>query len=69
MIASAKDKAEGVKAPSQDKTKVPMGTIMWSKVRPAMHLLTCTCDIVEKFAKSVKICFQNLDLVLTVVVH
>jgi hypothetical protein len=53
MVASAKDKAEGVSEPSQDKTKVPMGTIMWSKVRPAMHQLTRVCDVVEKFAKSV----------------
>lgn len=50
MVASAKDKAEGVDRPSQDKTKTPMETIMWSKIPPMMHGLTIVCDLYEKFA-------------------
>ncbi|KAI5364004.1 hypothetical protein Slin15195_G096590 [Septoria linicola] len=52
MIASAKDRAEGVEAPSHDKSKTPMESMMWSKTGPAMHALTVTCDIVEKSANA-----------------
>lgn len=50
-VATAKDKAEGVDKPSQDKTKVPMETIMWSKMQPIMHDITMVSDIWEKFVK------------------
>ncbi|TLS21385.1 uncharacterized protein PpBr36_10265 [Pyricularia pennisetigena] len=51
-IASAKDKATGVPEPSQDKTKEPMETLMWSKMRPLLHMLTLTSDTYERFANA-----------------
>lgn len=53
--ADAKDKAAGGK-PNQehDKTKAPMETAMWLKMRPIMHGLADTTDTWERFAKCVK---------------
>ncbi|EHA51139.1 hypothetical protein MGG_10048 [Pyricularia oryzae 70-15] len=51
-IASAKDKAAGVPKPSQDKTKQPMETLMWSKMRPLLHMMTLTSDTYERFANA-----------------
>lgn len=51
MVASAKAKAEGVDKPSQDKTKKPMVTIMWSKVLPVMHVMTRVSNVWERLAK------------------
>jgi hypothetical protein len=51
MVASAKDKSEGVDKPSYDKTKHPMQTIMWSKVNPSLHAMTWMSDEWERLAK------------------
>lgn len=53
MVASAKDRAEGVKAPSHDKSKKPMEDMTWAKTGPTMHAMTVICDIVEKLVKYV----------------
>ncbi|KAH0364692.1 hypothetical protein KCU65_g6656, partial [Aureobasidium melanogenum] len=51
--SSAKTSAEGKGvAPSHDKTKVPMETAMWSKMRPAMHGLADVADTWERFANA-----------------
>ena len=50
--ADARDQAAGVK-PSKhhDKTKVPMETAMWTKMRPIMHGIADVTDTWERFAK------------------
>lgn len=48
MIATAKDKAEGVDRPSGDKTKAPMEQKMWAQTRPLMHLLCVVSDTYER---------------------
>jgi hypothetical protein len=51
--SSAKTSAEGgVAAPTHDKTKVPMETAMWSKMRPIMHALADVADTWERFANA-----------------
>jgi hypothetical protein len=50
--ADAKDQAGGSKTSKEhDKTKVPMETAMWTKMRPIMHGLTDVVDGWERFAK------------------
>ncbi|KAF2789517.1 hypothetical protein K505DRAFT_253221 [Melanomma pulvis-pyrius CBS 109.77] len=51
--ADAKDKAAGA-APGKehDKTKVPMETAMWTKMRPLMHGLAEVTDTWERFANA-----------------
>ncbi|KAG9747138.1 hypothetical protein KCU59_g4643, partial [Aureobasidium melanogenum] len=51
--SSAKTSAEGkAVAPTHDKTKVPMETAMWSKMRPVMHGLADVADTWERFANA-----------------
>ncbi|KAI4734174.1 hypothetical protein E4T50_15280 [Aureobasidium sp. EXF-12298] len=51
--SSAKTSAEGkVAAHTHDKTKVPMETAMWSKMRPIMHGLADVADTWERFANA-----------------
>lgn len=48
----AKDKAAGAKpGETHDKTKVPMETAMWTKMRPIMHGIADVTDGWERFAK------------------
>ena len=48
----AKDKAAGVgTGEKHDRTKVPMETAMWTKMRPAMHALGEVADTWERMAK------------------
>jgi hypothetical protein len=50
--ADAKDMAAGAKPGKEhDKTKVPMETAMWTKMRPVMHGLADVTDTWERFAK------------------
>lgn len=50
--ADAKDKAAGSKPSAKhDKTKVPVETAMWSKMRPVMHTIGIVADTWERFAK------------------
>ncbi|KAL7779945.1 hypothetical protein CFE70_009963 [Pyrenophora teres f. teres 0-1] len=50
--ADAKDQASGAKPTKDyDKTKVPMETAMWTKMRPIMHGLAEVTDTWERFAK------------------
>lgn len=50
--ADAKDKASGTDASKEhDKTKVPMETAMWTKMRPIMHGIADVTDTWERFAK------------------
>jgi hypothetical protein len=50
--ADAKDKASGGKPTRHhDKTKVPMETAMWTKMRPIMHGVADATDTWERFAK------------------
>lgn len=50
--ADAKDKAAGgTPSHEHDKTKVPMETAMWTKMRPLMHGLADVTDAWERFAK------------------
>ncbi|EKG20052.1 hypothetical protein MPH_02683 [Macrophomina phaseolina MS6] len=50
--ASAKEAAGGAKPDAQhDKTKVPMETAMWSKMRPVMHAIAEFTDTWERFGK------------------
>lgn len=50
--ADAKDKAAGgTPSEKHDKTKVPMETAMWTKMRPIMHGLADVTDTWERFAK------------------
>jgi hypothetical protein len=51
VIATAKDKAEGVDRPSEDKTKAPVEQKMWAQMRPLMHLLSLVSDIWERSAQ------------------
>jgi hypothetical protein len=49
--ADAKDQAAGAKPhKDHDKTKVPMETAMWTKMRPIMHGLADVTDTWERFA-------------------
>ncbi|KNG49573.1 Proteasome subunit beta type [Stemphylium lycopersici] len=49
--ADAKDQAAGAKPHKDyDKTKVPMETAMWTKMRPIMHGLADVTDTWERFA-------------------
>ncbi|TPX17624.1 uncharacterized protein E0L32_012069 [Thyridium curvatum] len=51
--ADAKDAAEGQKASSKhDKTKVPVETAMWTKMRPIMHGIADFTDTWERFANA-----------------
>ncbi|ORY17777.1 hypothetical protein BCR34DRAFT_610678 [Clohesyomyces aquaticus] len=51
--ADAKKKAAGgTPAKEHDKTKVPMETAMWTKMRPIMHGLTDVVDTWERFANA-----------------
>lgn len=50
--ADAKDKASGGKTGAKhDKTKVPMETAMWTKMRPVMHTIGTAADTWERLAK------------------
>lgn len=50
-VADAKDKASGGSPGKEyDKTKVPMETAMWNKMRPIMHGLSDVTDTWERFA-------------------
>ena len=50
--ADAKDKAAGANTGKEyDKTKVPVETAMWTKMRPIMHGLADVADTWERFAK------------------
>ncbi|USP73747.1 hypothetical protein yc1106_01021 [Curvularia clavata] len=50
-VAHSKDKATGVKPDKDhDKTKVPMETAMWEKMRPIMHGIAEVADTWERFA-------------------
>lgn len=50
--ADAKDvSAGGNPAKTHDKTKVPMETAMWTKMRPIMHGVADAADTWERFAK------------------
>ncbi|KAH7045112.1 hypothetical protein B0J12DRAFT_711932 [Macrophomina phaseolina] len=51
--ASAKEAAGGAKPDAQhDKTKVPMETAMWSKMRPVMHAIAEFTDTWERFGNA-----------------
>lgn len=51
--ADAKDVAGGDKpGANHDKTKVPMETAMWTKMRPLMHALADIADTWERFANA-----------------
>jgi len=53
-VADAKETASGGTPTSHhDKTKVPMETAMWTKMRPIMHGIADTTDTWERFAKLV----------------
>lgn len=64
--ADAKDAAEGQKASSKhDKTKVPVETAMWTKMRPIMHGIADFTDTWERFAK-----YDTCDLIsFALVIH
>lgn len=50
----AKDKASGGKpGPKHDKTKIPMETVIWTKMRPIMHTIGTVADTWERLAKYV----------------
>lgn len=50
--ADAKHSAGGGQpAPHHDKTKQPMEEAMWTKMRPAMHIVANICDGWERFSK------------------
>lgn len=52
--ADAKDRAAGEKTSAKhDKTKVPMETAMWSKMKPIMHTIGTVADTWERLAKYV----------------
>lgn len=55
MAASASDARHmatgGQPHPKHDKTKVPMETAMWTKMRPIMHGLADVADTWERFGK------------------
>ncbi|KAH7380648.1 hypothetical protein BKA66DRAFT_419409 [Pyrenochaeta sp. MPI-SDFR-AT-0127] len=49
--ADAKDRASGIAVSKEhDKTKVPMETAMWTKMRPIMHAIADVTDTWERFA-------------------
>jgi len=48
--ADARQAADGKKG-AHDKTKVPMETAMWNKMRPIMHGIQDVADYWERFAK------------------
>ncbi|KAF2086697.1 hypothetical protein K490DRAFT_57606 [Saccharata proteae CBS 121410] len=51
--ANAKDTAAGTKPGAEhDKTKVPMETAMWTKMRPIMHGIADVTDTWERFANA-----------------
>jgi len=51
--ANAKDKASGgIPTKEHDKTKVPMETAMWTKMRPIMHGIADVTDTWERFANA-----------------
>ncbi|ROW11852.1 hypothetical protein VPNG_04913 [Cytospora leucostoma] len=51
--ADAKDAADGSKPGiKHDKTKVPMETAMWTKMRPIMHALADVADTWERFGNA-----------------
>ncbi|KAL5872740.1 hypothetical protein ACKVWC_008365 [Pyricularia oryzae] len=51
--ADAREKAQGKDTDaSKDKTKVPMETAMWTKMRPIMHAITEVTDTWERFANA-----------------
>lgn len=51
-VSDAKDKAAGAKTGAKhDKTKVPMETAMWTKMRPVMHAIGDITDTWERMAK------------------
>ncbi|KAF2761079.1 hypothetical protein EJ05DRAFT_461727 [Pseudovirgaria hyperparasitica] len=51
--ADAKDRASGASPSAQhDKTKVPMETAMWTKMRPVMHGLADVTDTWERFGNA-----------------
>lgn len=53
-MTEAKDTAQGDKTSSaHDKTKVPMETAMWTKMRPIMHAIGDVADTWERVAKYV----------------
>lgn len=57
--ADAKTKASGGAATEHvDKTKVPMETAMWTKMRPIMHGIADLTDTWERFAKYVRTCWK-----------
>ena len=49
--ATAKDKAAGKDVAKHDKTKVPVETAMWTKMRPIMHGIADVTDTWERFGK------------------
>jgi hypothetical protein len=50
--ANAKDVAAGAQPSAKhDKTKVPMETAMWNKMRPIMHGIANAADVWERLAK------------------
>lgn len=50
--SDARTKAAGGKASAHhDKTKVPMETMMWTKMRPAMRAISTVADMWERVAK------------------
>jgi len=48
----SQEKAAGAGSPTKDKTKVPMETAMWSKMRPFMHGLSDFGDTWERFGNA-----------------
>ncbi|KAF3764182.1 hypothetical protein M406DRAFT_277672 [Cryphonectria parasitica EP155] len=50
--ADAKDVAKGGKHAKHDKTKQPMETAMWTKMRPIMHALADVADTWERFGNA-----------------
>lgn len=52
VAAEAKDVAAGGAPPSHDKTKVPVETAMWTKMRPIMHGVAEVCDTWERFGNA-----------------
>jgi hypothetical protein len=64
--AAAQDKAAGGAASAKkDKTKVPMETAIWTKMRPVMHAISDVTDGWERFHKLVSIHFLHAP-VLTI---
>lgn len=62
--SSARGSAGGDKTSAEhDKTKVPMETAMWTKMRPIMHGVADAADTWERFAKYTPIkSFQEFEL-------